>query len=60
MKTKYGFNMLWMYAGGRGRIPQEANERELDFIAEEGFNFISIGADVIGLAEYYRRVLGKN
>ena len=45
MKTKYGFNMLWMYAGGRGRIPQEANERELDFIAEEGFNFIRIPTD---------------
>ena len=45
MKTKYGFNMLWMYAGNYGRIPEEANERELDFIAEEGFNFIRIPTD---------------
>jgi len=45
MKTKYGFNMLWMYAGNYGKIPQEPNERELDFIAEEGFNFIRIPTD---------------
>ena len=45
MERKYGFNMLWMYAGNRGRTPQEANETELDFIAEEGFNFIRIPTD---------------
>ncbi len=45
MKTKYGFNMLWMYAGNYGRIPLEPDLHELDFIAEEGFNFIRIPTD---------------
>jgi len=44
-----------------GKFAGTTGSREnLSELEEEGFNFISIGADVIGLAEYYRRVLGKN
>lgn len=43
--TKYGFNMLWLFSAGKDRIPAEPDERELDFIAEEGFNFIRVPMD---------------
>ena len=43
MKRKYGFNMLWMYTAGRA--PAEPDINELDFITEEGFNFIRIPTD---------------
>lgn len=45
MKTKYGFNFLWMYTKGHDNEPEEPNLRELDFIAEEGFNFVRIPTD---------------
>lgn len=45
MKTKYGFNFLWMYAGDYGRKPLEPDLKELDFVAEEGFNFVRIPTD---------------
>ncbi len=41
--TRYGFNFLWMYTAGRE--PAEADPRELDFVAEEGFNFVRIPVD---------------
>jgi len=40
----YGFNMLYMFSF-HGQPPGEANERELDFIASQGFNFIRIPTD---------------
>ena len=36
MKTKYGFNFLWMFSGNYGKTPQEPNQEELDFVAGEG------------------------
>ena len=41
---KYGFNMLWMFVH-RGEAAPPPNERELDFIAKQGFNFIRIPTD---------------
>jgi endoglucanase len=38
----YGFNFLWMYAWQPGRLPSEADEKSLDFLAKRGFNFIRI------------------
>lgn len=44
--NKYGFNFLWMYAKtDRTPNPQEPDLAELDFIAEEGFNFVRIPTD---------------
>ncbi len=40
----YGFNFLWMFSKWRP-LPQEPNLRELDFVAEEGFNFVRIPTD---------------
>jgi aryl-phospho-beta-D-glucosidase BglC (GH1 family) len=46
MKKYYGFNMLWMFSKwGEVAEPAQANEKELDFIAEHGFNFIRIPTD---------------
>lgn len=45
MKTKYGFNFLWMFSGDYGKTPQEPNQEELDFVADEGFNFVRIPTD---------------
>ena len=41
---KYGFNMLWMFSH-HGQKPEKADERQLDFIAKKGFNFIRIPTD---------------
>ncbi|MBR5444571.1 MAG: cellulase family glycosylhydrolase [Clostridia bacterium] len=42
----YGFNFLWMYACNQWNpLPKEPDLRELDFIAEEGFNFVRIPVD---------------
>lgn len=43
--VRYGFNMLWMFVRGKEACPRPADERELDFIAGEGFNFIRIPMD---------------
>lgn len=45
MKTKYGFNFLWMFSKWGDALPKEPNLRELDFLAEEGFNFVRIPTD---------------
>lgn len=43
---KYGFNFLWMFSKGRDdQLPQLVNEKELDFLAETGFNFVRIPTD---------------
>lgn len=42
---KYGFNFLWMFIWHEGQNPQEPNEKELDFVAEEGFNFVRVPTD---------------
>ena len=41
---KYGFNMLWMFAY-YGKEPMKADEKQLDFIAKYGFNFIRVPTD---------------
>jgi len=41
---KYGFNMLWMFSY-YGKEPKEPDEKQLDFIAKHGFNFIRIPTD---------------
>lgn len=40
----YGFNLLYMFSC-HGQAPGVVNERELDFIAKHGFNFIRIPTD---------------
>jgi endoglucanase len=43
---KYGFNFLWMFSKGEGdRPPQPVNVKELDFLAETGFNFVRVPTD---------------
>ena len=41
---KTGFNMLWMFACF-GEAPRRPDERQLDFIAKQGFNFIRVPTD---------------
>lgn len=42
----YGFNFLWMFSKNRRNpLPTEPDPRELDFVAEEGFNFVRIPTD---------------
>jgi len=42
----YGFNFLWMYSCNQWNpTPGEPDLRELDFLAEEGFNFVRIPVD---------------
>jgi endoglucanase len=42
----YGFNFLWMYVKSeKCPEPAEPNLKELDFIAEHGFNFVRIPVD---------------
>jgi len=43
--THYGFNFLWMYSWGPGRQPSPPDERALDFLAAEGFNFVRVPTD---------------
>ncbi len=46
MKKKIGFNFLWMYSFWNENVkPSKPNLAELDFIAEEGFNFVRIPTD---------------
>jgi len=40
----YGFNMLYMFSN-RGAPPSLADEKELEFIAKHGFNFIRLPTD---------------
>jgi len=42
---KYGFNFLWMYSPKQNSKPKEADLNALDFIAEQGFNFVRIPAN---------------
>ncbi|HZK34119.1 MAG TPA: cellulase family glycosylhydrolase [Bacillota bacterium] len=41
---KYGFNFLWMFIFSESG-PEQVNEKELDFLAETGFNFVRIPTD---------------
>ncbi len=45
MANKYGFNFLWMFSKYNDNNPEEPNLNELDFLAEEGFNFVRIPTD---------------
>ncbi len=43
---RYGFNFLWMFAKSKWHPePSEPNLRELEFIAEEGFDLVRIPTD---------------
>ncbi|MFP4016614.1 MAG: glycoside hydrolase family 5 protein [Halanaerobiales bacterium] len=42
---KYGFNFQWMFVWDKGREPQPADEKALDFLAEHDFNFVRIPLD---------------
>lgn len=42
---RYGFNLLWMFAKGGGRRPLEPDEKELDWIAETGLDFVRLPMD---------------
>jgi endoglucanase len=41
----YGFNFLWMYIWNPGAQPEAPDERALDFMAHQGFNFVRVPAD---------------
>lgn len=41
----YGFNMLYIFSQFDNQPPEKVNEKELDFIAKHGFNFIRIPMD---------------
>lgn len=44
--NKYGFNFLWMFSCHPNKpLPEEPSLNELDFIAQEGFNFVRIPVD---------------
>ncbi|AIE86156.1 glycoside hydrolase family 5 protein [Fimbriimonas ginsengisoli] len=41
----YGFNFLWMYTWSPDRPPLPADEKALDFLVHNGFNFVRIPTD---------------
>jgi endoglucanase len=41
----YGFNFQWMCSWKPGQMPEPADEKALDFLAEFGFNFVRIPLD---------------
>ena len=43
--THYGFNFLWMFSWAPDRAPAPPDERALDFLAAEGFNFVRVPTD---------------
>ncbi|HEX5322879.1 MAG TPA: cellulase family glycosylhydrolase, partial [Capsulimonadaceae bacterium] len=43
--THYGFNFLWAYVWDAGRKPGPVDQRALDFLAAQGFNFVRIPTD---------------
>ncbi len=42
--TRYGFNFQWMLVGA-GERPKPPDERALDFLAREGFDFVRLPTD---------------
>jgi aryl-phospho-beta-D-glucosidase BglC (GH1 family) len=42
---QYGFNFLWAYIWEQGRAPEPPDERALDFLAVNGFNFVRVPTD---------------
>ncbi len=42
---RYGFNFLWMFIWQPDRQPPPPDERALDFMAEQGFNFVRVPTD---------------
>ena len=42
---RYGFNFLWMVFWAPGRPPRPTDERALDFMAEQGFDFARVPTD---------------
>ncbi len=42
---RYGFNFQWMVSWEEGRAPEPPDERALDWLAKQGFNFIRIPVD---------------
>jgi hypothetical protein len=45
MTNHYGFNFQWMSSWDVDKVPQPADEKALDFLADEGFNFARIPTD---------------
>lgn len=45
MNLGYGFNAQWAFQRSESEFPQPANERMLDFMAENSFNFLRIPID---------------
>lgn len=43
--THYGFNFQWMFSWQPGSQPKEPDFKALDFLAENGFNFVRIPTD---------------
>jgi endoglucanase len=41
----YGFNFQWMFSWREGHQPQEPDLKALDFLAEQGFDFVRITTD---------------
>lgn len=41
----YGFNFQWMFVWRPGMLPQEPDLKALDFMAEQGFNFVRVTTD---------------
>jgi aryl-phospho-beta-D-glucosidase BglC (GH1 family) len=41
----YGFSFLWMFNGEYGQQPPPPDEKALDFMAEQSFNFVRIPTD---------------
>ena len=39
---RYGFNFQWMFSRDRGPQPQPPDEKALDFLAAQSFNFVRI------------------
>lgn len=41
----YGFNFLWMFSWHPGMPPEEPDLKALDFLADNGFNFVRVTTD---------------
>jgi len=45
VSSRYGFNFQWMYSWAEGRLPELADQKALDFMARNGFEFVRIPTD---------------
>jgi endoglucanase len=42
---RYGFNFQWMFSWREGHLPEPADEKALDFMADLGFDFVRVTTD---------------